>query len=139
MKIISAKTRELAIDYFYKYVDPDYISGADIRFLRGWFQENRMTYYDNGVHFLSFKDLCAEWCIDSNYRETVQCFSVKQIENHFPDLKGMENCQIQSFLRGFCKDYKVTCGGKEYTAEDLYNILVKPDFDPTHGLEYIGF
>lgn len=113
-----------------------------------------------------------------NFRETVRFFSERQIEEYFaPRLSGMVTREVRSCLDGFCKDHKVICGGKEYTADDLFRILVdedsswdakwkkkevvrcygceykcrvncancrnvnivEPDFDPTHGLEYLGW
>lgn len=71
---------------------------------------------------------------------TERFFSVRQIEEHFaPRLSGMSRSEVRRYLDGFCKDHKVICGGSVYTADDLFNLLAKPDFDPTHGLEYLGF
>lgn len=112
-----------------------------------------------------------------NFRETVRFFSERQIEIGFSDnIDGMLVTEIYDYLDGYCHDHKVICGGKEYTADDLFRILVdkdlswdakwkkkivkcsgceykckvncancrnvnivEPDFDPTHGLEYLGW
>ena len=114
-----------------------------------------------------------------NFRETVRFFSETQMEIDLSrNIDGMLVTEVYDYLDGYCHDHKVICGGKEYTADDLFSILVdddltwdakwkkkkvvkcsgckyinnkiscancryrnivEPDFDPTHGLEYLGW
>lgn len=90
------------------------------------------------------KILCAlEDCgysVGKSEPEMERFFSVKQIEEYFiPRLDGMTNREIKDFLVGYCREHKVVCCGNTYTADNLYEMFVAPDFDPTHGLEYLGF
>ena len=67
-------------------------------------------------------------------------FSVRQIEEYFaPRIDGMECRELHDYLVEYCNDHEVVCGGNLYNANDLFNLLAVPDFNPVNGLEYLGW
>lgn len=122
---------------------------------------------------------CHQCYAEPDRRKTVRFFSETQMEIDLSrNIDGMLVTEVYDYLDSYCHNHKVICGGKEYTADDLFDILVDddltwdskwkkkkvvkcsgckyinneiscancryrnivvPDFDPTHGLEYLGW
>lgn len=106
--------------------------------------------FDNGNWELEYADSDFEYADDCVYEyedgspvPTVKndyFFSERQIEEYFaPRIEGMSNGEIMDFLAGYCREHTVRLCGSIYGANDLYQLLVGVDYDPTKALEYLGW